>query len=85
MQIINIIAPIIRIICGLILIVVSTTRYFGVRKEIALADEGQIEIFGFATTGEPWQLLLVFGTSMLVGIALISLGGFALMKKMQES
>lgn len=81
----NYLSPLIRIVCGLVLIVVAATRYFGIRQQIAAADGGEIQIFGVATTGEPWQLMLAFGTAGLVGIALVALGGFSLAKKMQEN
>lgn len=79
----NTIFPIIRIVCGLVLIVVATSRYFSVRAQIA--EGAEIQLFGYTASGAPWQLMLALGAALVLGIALIALGGFTLVKKLNEA
>lgn len=81
----NYIFPIVRIVCGLVLVVVATTRYFSVRARTADADVTEVQVFGFTAAAESWQFTLAFGAAVVIGLALFVLGIVTLIKKIQEN
>lgn len=77
-------SSIVGILCGLVLLVVAAVRYFGIRRELADAEGAEVQLFGYALTAESWQFTFAFGAAIVLGVALIGIGAFALMKKIQE-
>jgi hypothetical protein len=76
------VSPIIRIVCGLVLIIVALVRYFGIRQQIAAAEEGTVMAFGRELGSGQLTLLLI--VALLVGFVLLGLGVAALIKKLNE-
>ena len=77
----NSISSIIRIICGLALIILSYTTY---QKTLVHAAPGaQLQILGTATGATPGQLTLGFVVIGLIGAALLALGVIGILKSRQ--
>ncbi len=74
----NSISPIIRIICGLALIILSYTTY---QNTFAQAAPGsQLQIFGMSTGASSGQLTLGFVVIGVIGAALLALGVMGILK-----
>ena len=77
----NPISSIARIICGLVLIILSYTTY---QNTFANAAPGtQLQLFGMATGATSGQLTLGFVAIGLIGAALLALGAIGLLKSRQ--
>jgi hypothetical protein len=76
------VSSIVPIVCGLVLIVVANIRFFGIRQQIAAAEEGTVLIFGRAVGSG--QLTFIYVVAMAFGLALIALGVVSLLKKLKE-
>jgi hypothetical protein len=76
----NYVSAAIRIVCGLVLVILAASTYLKGREHIGEGTR-QVQIFGFATSAEPWQLALAFGTVGLIGLVLIGLGFATLLRK----
>jgi len=81
----KLLSPIIRILCGLVLIIAAAVKYFSIRAQIAAGEGEEVQILGQTVTSETWQLGFAFGIACFVGILLIILGGISLMKGLQEA
>jgi hypothetical protein len=68
----NSLSSVLRIICGIVLLILSGSMYFKSRDQIAAG--AHVQLFGFATNAEPWQLTLGFATIALIGVVLLLLG-----------
>ena len=75
----NSISSLIRIICGLALIILSYTTY---KNTFAQAASGaQLQVFGMTTGATSGQLTFGFVVIGLIGVALLALGVIGLFKK----
>jgi hypothetical protein len=75
----NTISSILRMICGLALIILSVSTYY--RNSIRITSGGSAQIFGFPTGAAGWQLTLALGVIGLIGLFLIILGIAGLRKR----
>ena len=75
----NTIPAIIRIVCGLALIIFSYSTYHRISGHIAAGEP--IEIFGVTIGASPGQLTFAFGVIGLIGILLFILGVVTYFKK----
>jgi TRAP-type C4-dicarboxylate transport system permease small subunit len=74
-------SSILRIICGLAVIILSYTTY---QNTFAHAAPGtQLQIFGMATGASAGQLTLGFVVIGLIGTALLALGVIGILKNRQ--
>ncbi len=80
----KLIGPAIRILCGLVLLIVATSRYFTIRGQMAEAEGGEIQILGSTSAIEPGTLLIILLIAAVSGLALAAFGGYSLRKRMQE-
>jgi uncharacterized membrane protein YidH (DUF202 family) len=71
-------SSLLRIICGVILIILGYSTY---SRNSAHINAGEpMQVFGHVTNAEPWQLTLAFGLIGLIGLFLIVLGCVNLLK-----
>ena len=77
----NPISSILRIICGLALIVLSYSTYHKNSERFAAGES--LQIFGFPTGASSGQLTLAFSVIGLIGAVLIVLGVLGLLKSRQ--
>ena len=75
----NSISAILRILCGLALIIFSYSTYRRASEHVAAG--GPIEIFGVTMGASPGQLNFALGVVGLIGILLIILGIVTFTKK----
>ncbi|HEX5177099.1 MAG TPA: hypothetical protein VFV83_08725 [Chthoniobacteraceae bacterium] len=68
----NYLSPLLRIVCGIALLILSGSMYFKARAQVAAG--AQVHLFGATAAAEPWQLTLGFGIIALIGIVLLVLG-----------
>lgn len=80
----KLLGPVIRILCGLVLLVVATIRYFGIRRQLADAEGGEVQILGSASSIEPGTLLIVLLIAAIAGLLLAAFGAYGLVKRLQE-
>ena len=71
-------SSIMRIICGVALIILGYSTYS--RNSAHIAAGEPMQVFGHMTNAEPWQLTLAFAVIGLIGVFLIVLGCVNLLK-----
>ena len=75
----NPISAITRIICGLVLIVLATSVYL--KNRAAMAAGGELQLFGFTTPADSWQVTLGFVVIGLIGLAMLIIGVRSLLSR----
>jgi hypothetical protein len=74
----NPVSAILRIICGLVLIILAYSTYNSNSQHFAAGEP--LRVFGFTTSASPGQLTFAFGAIGLIGLLLIGLGVVTLLK-----
>jgi hypothetical protein len=75
----NYLSPLLRIVCGIVLLILSGSMYFKTRAQVAAG--AQVHLFGAPSALEPWQLTLGFAVIALIGLVLLILGLAALTRR----
>lgn len=74
----NYLSPLLRIVCGAVLIILAISTYS--RSAAAIASGGSLQVFGFAVGASGWQLTLSLAVIGLIGLVLVILGIANLLK-----
>jgi TRAP-type C4-dicarboxylate transport system permease small subunit len=75
----NSFSSILRIVCGVVLIILGYSTYSRNAAHIAAGEP--MQVFGHLTNAEPRQLTLAFAVIGLIGLFLIVLGCVNLLKR----
>ena len=75
----NAISAILRIVCGLALVILAYSTYSRNSQHIAAGEP--MQIFGYATGASSGQLTLAFAVIGLIGLFMVGLGIATLLKR----
>ena len=68
----NALSAIIRVVCGLVLIILAGSVFL--RTRAAVAAGGLLQLFGYTTAADSWQIILGFITIGLIGLVMLIVG-----------
>ena len=75
----NQLSAVLRISCGVVLIILGYSTYS--RNSAHIAAGQPMQVFGHLTNAEPWQLNLAFALIGFIGVFMIVLGCVNLFKR----
>ena len=75
----NPLSSILRIICGIAVLILAGSIYFKARPQVAAG--AQVQLFGATFAAESWQLTLGFGVIALIDVVLLMLGLLGLSRR----